>query len=120
MPQITVQYPFALAAGFDTRRFALTLHTTAADLIDSPLAGFKTRFLVLYDTVVGDGSPGHHMVHALVEIRPGRTDKCKEQLGEMVLRLLETHLVLPGGSSVQVTTEIRELHNYRQIILPRT
>lgn len=118
MPQITVQYPADLAAGFDRRGFALAVHTAASDLISSALGGFKTRFLVLDETVVGDGNPSHHMVHAIVDILPGRSEELKIRLGELVLATLEAHLTIPSTFSVQVTTEIRELHGYHQLVLP--
>ncbi|MDT5026650.1 MAG: 5-carboxymethyl-2-hydroxymuconate isomerase [Micromonosporaceae bacterium] len=118
MPQVTVQYSAALAAGFDRRGFALAVHAAASDLISSALRGFKTRFLILDETVVGDGNPNHHMVHAIVDILPGRSEELKTQLGELVLGLLETHLTIPSAFSVQVTAEIRELHSYHQLVLP--
>lgn len=118
MPQITVQYPAALAAGFDRRGFALAVHAAAAELISSALGGFKTRFLVLDETVVGDGNPNHHMVHAIVDILPGRPEELKIRLGELVLATLGAHLTIPSTLCVQVTTEIRELHGYHQLVLP--
>ncbi|MGW3473018.1 5-carboxymethyl-2-hydroxymuconate Delta-isomerase [Saccharopolyspora sp. NPDC000995] len=118
MPQITVQYPAALAVGFDRRGFALAVHAAASDLISSALEGFKTRFLVLDETVVGDGNPNYHMLHAIVEILPGRPEELKTRLGKLVLGLLEAHLTIPSAYSVQVTTEIRELHGYHQRVLP--
>lgn len=118
MPQVTVQYPAALAAGFDRRGFALAVHAAASDLISSALGGFKTRFFVLDETVVGDGNPNHHMVHAIVDILPGRSEELKTRLGELVLGLLEANLTIPSAFSVQVTTEIRELHAYHQLVLP--
>ncbi|MFG2421473.1 5-carboxymethyl-2-hydroxymuconate Delta-isomerase [Streptomyces sp. NPDC048448] len=118
MPQITVQYPEALAAGFDRRGFALATHAAASDLISSALGGFKTRFLALDETVVGDGSPHHHMVHAIVDILPGRPEELKERLGKLILGLLKEHLTIPSAYSVQVTTEIRELQGYYQLVLP--
>jgi 5-carboxymethyl-2-hydroxymuconate isomerase len=118
VPQVTVQYPAGLAAGFDRRGFALALHSAASELISSPLGGFKTRFVILDEIVVGDGNPNLHMVHTIVDILPGRPAELKARLGELVLTLLETHLTLPDAFSVQVSTEIRELHSYHHHTLP--
>lgn len=96
----------------------MAVHAAASDLISSAVGGFKTRFFVLDETVVGDGNPNHHMVHAIVEILPGRSEELKSQLGELVLGLLEASLTIPSPFSVQVTTEIRELHVYHQRVLP--
>lgn|GEM_PF-5538377 len=96
----------------------MALHAAASDLIDSALGGFKTRFINLDETVVGDGNPNHHIVHAIVDILPGRSEVLKAQLGELVLGLLEAHLEIPNTFTVQVTSEIRELHGYHQRVLP--
>lgn len=97
----------------------MAVHAAASDLISSALEGFKTRFFMLDETVVADGNPNHHIVHAIVDILPGRSEEIKNQLGELILRLLETHLTIPVTLSVHVTTEIRELQGYHQLILPR-
>ncbi|GGU85233.1 5-carboxymethyl-2-hydroxymuconate Delta-isomerase [Lentzea flava] len=118
MPQVTVQYSAPLAAGFSRREFALAVHNAASDLISSATKGFKTRFIVLDETVVGHGNPNHHMLHVIVDILPGRSEELRARLGEPVLDLLEAHLVIPAEHSVQMTTEIRELRGYHQRILP--
>ncbi|MGI5171785.1 5-carboxymethyl-2-hydroxymuconate Delta-isomerase [Spirillospora sp. CA-253888] len=117
MPQITVEYSADLAGGFDRERFALAFHHAGSELLGSALGDFKTRFHRLDEVVIGDGAPGHGMVHIALEILPGRPAELRHRLGELARDLARDHLEVNEGQHVQVTVEVRDLHDYYKVVL---
>ncbi|HLO77840.1 MAG TPA: 5-carboxymethyl-2-hydroxymuconate isomerase [Magnetospirillum sp.] len=109
MPQIRIEYSQGLASAFDRRAFALALHPLAADLIGSALSSFKTRFIVLEETVIGDGAQTHAMVHIDFRLLSGRPPEIKQTLGRAVLDLARQHVAAVPGLDIQITVEVGEL-----------
>lgn len=119
MPQITVEYSQALATAFERHAFAQALHPMASELIGSPVSSFKTRFVVLTDTVIGDGTDHHAMIHVDFRLLSGRPLELKQALGREVLDLARSHIVAIPGMDIQVTVEIRDLDrpNYHKVVI---
>lgn len=119
MPQITVEYSSALADSFARRAFAQALHPLAAEMVDSALTSFKTRFYAIEDGVIGDGAASHAMVHVDFRLLSGRPPELKQKLGRMVLELARAHLTPVAGLDIQVTVEVRDLdrpHYHKTVV----
>ncbi|WBQ04429.1 5-carboxymethyl-2-hydroxymuconate Delta-isomerase [Kribbella sp. CA-293567] len=112
MPHITVEYSESLSGAFDRRAFALALHRAAAELIDSAIPGFKTRFRPIDEGVIADGGDGEAMIHVELAILPGRDQDTKSRLGDLTLATLGEYLDPAAGSNTQLTVEVRDLATY--------
>lgn len=117
MPHITVEYSESLSGAFDRRAFALALHRAAAELIDSAIPGFKTRFRSIDEGVIADGGDSETMIHVEVAILPGRDQDTKTRLGELTLATLVEYLHPDAGSNPQLTVEVRDLATYVKHVL---
>jgi 5-carboxymethyl-2-hydroxymuconate isomerase len=119
MPHISVEYSETLAAAFDRRGFALTLHPAAAELIGSALPDFKTRFRSIGEAVIGGGDAGEAMIHVQVAILPGRDPETRARLGELTLATLCDHLKPGTGLNTQITVEVRDIASYsKRVVAP--
>ncbi|MEV5976086.1 isomerase [Streptomyces sp. NPDC052114] len=109
MPQITVDYSEQLAGTFDRKGFALALPALLADLAEATPGACKTRFVRTEDGVVGDGTGDDGIVHVMIGLLPGRSDRTKARTTAAVLDLLHTYLEPADGIKVHASAEIRDL-----------
>jgi 5-carboxymethyl-2-hydroxymuconate isomerase len=113
MPHITVEYSGALDGAFDRRAFAQALHPLTAKIINTKVDGCRTRFRRIdeADLWLGDGEPGHAMIHVVLAILSGRAPETKAELTEAVTALLKEH-VDPGrvpGTAVNISVDVTDL-----------
>ncbi|MFJ4470701.1 5-carboxymethyl-2-hydroxymuconate Delta-isomerase [Streptomyces sp. NPDC089424] len=109
MPQITVDHSATLADDFDRPAFARALHTAVVEIAAARLPACKTQFRPAADTVVGDESEGHAVVHVTVGLLAGRDDDTKARLTETVLDLLRRHVRQSPGRTLHASAEVRDL-----------
>jgi 5-carboxymethyl-2-hydroxymuconate isomerase len=108
MPQITIEYSAEVREAFDRRAFALALHQAVSSLIDSDIAGFKTRFRQIEENVIGDGSPAA-MVHIRIGLLSGRPVELKQEVGRAGIELARQHLKPVDGLTTQLTLEVHDM-----------
>lgn len=115
MPQITVDYSDTLAESFDRTGFGTALHALVVETAGARTEACKTRFCRADDTVVGDSTSGHAVLHIGIGLLAGRTDEVKAQLTERTLDLVRSHVKPVDGLVLHVSAEIRDLDgSYRK------
>ena len=120
MPQINIEYSANLPKGERLAELAQALHRALPAIIDSDLDSFKTRLTRLDNYVIGDGAPGHAMLHIDLRILTGRTDAVKTAAGKAALDLAVKHVgAVPVGMDVQITVEVGALDraNYHKQVV---
>ncbi|GGS95653.1 5-carboxymethyl-2-hydroxymuconate Delta-isomerase [Streptomyces chromofuscus] len=115
MPQITVDYSASLADDFERPAFARALHSTVVEIAAAKPPACKTQFRPTEDTMVGDETEGHAVVHVTLGLLAGRTDDTKARLTEAVLDLLRQHVKPHEGRTLHASAEVRDLDpSYRK------
>jgi 5-carboxymethyl-2-hydroxymuconate isomerase len=109
VPQITIEYSANLGTAFEARPFARRVHDQVASTIDTQLASCKTRLVELQETVIGDGSNTHAMIHVDLRILSGRPAEQKRLLGERIMAELGDAVAKPDDLDLQLTVEVRDL-----------
>jgi 5-carboxymethyl-2-hydroxymuconate isomerase len=109
MPHITVDYSESLTEAFDRQGFARELHPLTADIAKTSVGSCKTRFRRVEETYVGEGAPGHAVIHVEIALLKGRTDEVRTELSNAVLALLRTRVASAPDLTVHASVDIREL-----------
>ncbi|MFE1764006.1 5-carboxymethyl-2-hydroxymuconate Delta-isomerase [Streptomyces angustmyceticus] len=110
MPHITVDYDAPLDGFFDRRRFALELHTLAAETVEGiTVESCKTRFRRVDEAVIAGGEPGQALIHVDFAILPGRTTETKAALSQAVLDLVRSHTAAVPDTVVHASVDVSDL-----------
>ncbi|MCF3119470.1 isomerase [Streptomyces arenae] len=113
MPQITVDYSEELADTFDRRGFAPALPALLAEPAEATPGACKTRFVRTEGSDVGDGTGAatgvDGIVHVMIGLLPGRSDRTKARTTAAVLDLLGKHVEPADGIRLHASAEIRDL-----------
>jgi len=110
MPQITLEYTSNVQNASDWRYLVEQVHKIISTVVGTDIDNCKSRLLEQARYFIGDGSEKMAFVHLDVAILEGRSEVLKQELGNMLLNLLQTTL-LPENTQheLQLTVEIRDI-----------
>ena len=110
MPQITLEYTSNVQNASDWDILVEQVHKIISKIVGTDIDNCKSRLLEQTRYFIGDGSGKMAFVHLHVAILEGRSEVLKQELGNMLLNLLQTTL-LPENSQhkLQITVEIRDI-----------
>lgn len=109
MPHLTVDYSAPLAPTFDRQALGRDLHSVTKKTVGAQIAGCKTRFRQIEESVIGDGAEDIDMVHVNVAIHAGRTADAKAELASAVLALMKERLAAVPGRELHLSAHVSEL-----------
>jgi 5-carboxymethyl-2-hydroxymuconate isomerase len=110
MPQITVDFSYAVEDAFDQEGFVRALHEATVEIAAAKPEACKTMFRCAERTRVGygDAEDQHAIIHVTIGLLAGRSEETKAKLTEAVLDLLRTY-VGPQDGRLYASAEIREV-----------
>lgn len=111
MPHLTVDYSKPLTDTFDRQALGRDLHSVIEKVVGAQVAGCKTRFRQIEESVIADGgqSAAIDMVHVDVAIHAGRTADAKAELASAVLTLMKERLTGVPGRELHLSAHVSEL-----------
>lgn len=109
MSHLTVDYSAPLAATFDPQALGRDLHSLTEKTVGAQVAGCKTRFRQIEESVISDGEEDIDMVHVDVAIHAGRTADAKAELASAVMALMKERLTGALGRQLHLSAHVSEL-----------
>ncbi|MCX7090425.1 MAG: 5-carboxymethyl-2-hydroxymuconate Delta-isomerase [Legionellales bacterium] len=116
MPHIILEYSKNIDHGLNVNPFFDKLHQILEAELPTQLSSCKSRCVINDIFYVGNGHPNNAYVHLTIKILPGRSDKNKEQLGEITIKLMGDFFQKYNSRlNLQLSVEIIDLpqHYYK-------
>ena len=112
MPNLILEYTDNLE--FNPQPFFEKLHHVLAAEVDSiRYKGLKSRAIKLTEYHMAEGHPDYKMVCITAIIREGRPQEVKEQIAQILIRMLREEFGprRAAGEQISLATDMRELIN---------
>ena len=113
MPHIILEHSHHVTEWIDPQKLFDPLHHMLSECLPTELSSCKSRCILSDHVVIGDGRIDKAFVHVTLKILAGRSDRIKQQAGEIVISHIKTYFLsqLPR-MDISFSVELTDLSPY--------